>query len=259
MTPAPVPAVQYSRFSCPNQACPAFNQPGQGHIRHRSWTGKTHSIERLSCICCGREFSEREGTLMARTKLPEDTVVQLLKCQRWGVCDEGTADICAVDIKTVQRFQPGAFPHAQEHHQQVVQHLKVDGVQLDEAHSKRRPRQVAALRRRTRCLSWSQVRHQGRIWLLVSLYNWVLPHKSLRQNGQRRTPAMALGLTDHVWSYHEYLWLPVHLDEVGRQQMRTRLDQLLTPALTETERAKRHGWVRSSTRTKRRRRQKELV
>ena len=38
---------------------------------------------------------------------------------------------------------------------------------------------VAALRRRTRCLSWSQPRHQGRIWLITSLYNWVLPHKSL--------------------------------------------------------------------------------
>jgi hypothetical protein len=42
---------------------------------------------------------------MARSKLPEATVTQLLKCQRWGVCDEGTADICAVDLKTVHRFQ----------------------------------------------------------------------------------------------------------------------------------------------------------
>ena len=47
---------------------------------------------------------------MARSKLPEATVEQWLKCQRWGVCDEGTADICAVDLKTVHRFQRVAAP-----------------------------------------------------------------------------------------------------------------------------------------------------
>ena len=103
---------QYSRFSCPNQACGDFNQAGRGNIRHRSWTGKHKDIERLSCATCGREFSEREGTLMSHGKLPEETVRQLLKCQRWGVCDEGTADICEVDIKTVHRFQRVASTRA---------------------------------------------------------------------------------------------------------------------------------------------------
>ena len=139
MIPTPAFDAQYSRFSCPNQACAHFNQLGQGNIGHRSWTGKQKHIERLVCATCGREFSEREGTLMTRSKLPESTVAQLLKCQRWGVCDEGTADICAVDIKTVHRFQRLAFARAQTHHQQVVQQLAVEGVQLDEAHSKRRP------------------------------------------------------------------------------------------------------------------------
>jgi len=42
---------------------------------------------------------------MEGSKRPEETVERLLKCQRWGVCDAGTADICGVDIKTVHRFQ----------------------------------------------------------------------------------------------------------------------------------------------------------
>jgi hypothetical protein len=42
---------------------------------------------------------------MTRSKLPEAPGERLLQCQRWGVCDVGTADICAVDRKTVQRFQ----------------------------------------------------------------------------------------------------------------------------------------------------------
>jgi hypothetical protein len=92
---------------------------------------------------------------------------------------------------------------------------------------------VAPLRRRTRCLSWSRVRHRGRLWLLVSLYNFVMPHKSLRQGRTRRTPAMAIGLADHVWSYREYVWLPVHTDPVLIQQMDEQLARLLTPALQD--------------------------
>ena len=374
-TPAP---ERYTRFSCPNPHCAQFNRPGPDHIAHRSWTGKARDIERLRCTLCHREFSEREGTLMARGKLPEVTVEQLLKCQRWGVCDEGTADICGVALKTVHRFQQMAASRAELHHCQVVQELDVQGVQMDEAHSKLRPKQVewvhtalamgswfllwvdfgprtqevaatliaqvvarvrtlplfltdgwkaypaallqvvgvvyrrrrrgkvgrkpkprvvapqdlfyaqvvkvrdktaqvvevsrrvvfggprrfgkqlrlrqlgetiqtafmerwygtlrglvAPLRRRTRCLSWSATRHRGRIWLLVSLYNFVMPHKSLRQGRSQRTPAMAIGLTDHVWSYREYIWLPVHADPVLTKQMDERLTRLLAPALQD--------------------------
>src|SRR5215211_3941362 len=75
-TPAP---ERYTRFSCPNPYCAQFNRPGTGHIRHRSWTGKDKHIERLRCTVCGCEFSERAGTLMARSKLPEATVERLLK------------------------------------------------------------------------------------------------------------------------------------------------------------------------------------
>jgi hypothetical protein len=333
-------------------------------------------IERLRCTACDREFSEREGTLMARSKLSEDTVERRLQCQRWGVCDEGTADICAVDLKTVYRFQRVATERAQNHHQQVVRDVDVPGVQWDEAHAKLRPQQVewvhtawamgswlllwvdfgprtqdtaapllaqvvartrqlpllltdgwkaypaallqvvgvvyrprrrgkvgrkpkprlvapknlfyaqgvkvrnkagqvvevsrrvvcggprrlskqlrlrqlgetiqtafmerwygtlrglvAPLRRRTRCLSWSRPRHRGKVWLMVRLYNFVRPHKSLRQGRTRRTPARAIGLTDHVWSSRESIWLPVHTDPILTTQMDERIAQLLTPAL----------------------------
>ena len=367
---------RYTRFSCPNPQCAQFNRPGEGNIAHRSWTGTRKHIERLRCMACDREFSEREGTLMARSQLPEETVIQLVKCQRWGVCDEGTADICAVDLKTVHRLQQVAAQRAETHHRQVVRGVDVPGVQLDEAHSKLRPHQVAwihtalamgswfllwvdvgprtqeqaalmlaqvvarvralplfltdgwkaysaallqvvgivyrrrrrgkvgrkpkprlvapkhlfyaqvvkvrnqrgqvaevnrrvvfggprrfmqqlrlrqlgttiqtafmerwygtlrglvaPLRRRTRCLSWSWGRHRGRLWLMVSLYNFVMPHKSLRQGRTRRTPAMAIGLTDHIWSYREYIWLPVQADPVLRQQMDEQIEHLLPPAL----------------------------
>jgi IS1 family transposase len=374
-TPAP---ERYTRFSCPNPQCAQFKRSGEDNIVHRAWTGKDKHIERLCCTVCGREFSERAGTLMARSKLSEATVEQLLKCQRWGVCDAGTADICAVDLKTVHRFQRVAAQRAMQHHQQSVQDVEVLGVQLDEAHSKLRPKQVewvhtalamgswfllwvdfgprtqetaatliaqvivrtrqlplfltdgwkaytaallqvvgrvyrprrrgkvgrkpkprlaapkelyyaqvvkvrnkagqvvevsrrvvfggprrflkqlrlrqfgetiqtafmerwygtlrglvAPLRRRTRCLSWSHARHRGKVWLMVSLYNFVMPHKSLRQGHTPRTPAMAIGLTDHIWSYREYIWVPVHPDPVLTKQMDERMSRLLIPALQD--------------------------
>ena len=133
---------KYTKFSCPNPNCKFFNLPGQDTITHRSWTGKNKDIERLRCTECGHEFSERQGTLMANSKLPEETVERLLKCQRWGVCDEGTADICDVDIKTVYRFQNVSSKRAKDHHFQAVKDLEVEGVQMDEAHSKLRKKKV---------------------------------------------------------------------------------------------------------------------
>ena len=323
---------------------------------------------------------------MARSNLPETTVTQLLTCQRWGVCDEGTADICAVALKTVHRLQSVAAHRAQTHHQQVVQQGDVQGVQLDEAHAKLRPRQVewihtalamgswcllwvdfgprtqgtaaaliaqvvaraqalplfltdgwkaspaalrqvfgvvyrprrrgkvgrkpkprlvapphlfyaqvvkgrdkaghvvevsrrvvfggprrfgkqlrlrqlgetiqtafmerwygtlrglvAPLRRRPRCLSWSPLRHRGKVWLMVSLYNFVMPHKSLRQGRTLRTPAMAIGLTDPGWSYREYIWLPVHAEPALPRQLDDRIRHLLTPALQDQPRGRKQA------------------
>ena len=374
-TPGP---ESYTRFSCPNPPCVRFNCPGAGNIVHRSWTGQHQHIERLRCTVCSRECSAREGTLIARSKLPAATVERLLKCQRWGVCDEGTADIGAVDLKTVYRFQALAAQRAETHQRQSVQHVAVEGVQWDEAHSKRHPKQVewvhtalamgswfllwvdfgprtqdiaaalsaqvvararqlpvfltdgwkaytaallqvvgvvyrrrrrgkvgrqpkprlvapttlfyaqvvkvrnqtghvvevsrrvvyggphrfgkqlrlrqlgetiqtafverwygtlrglvAPLRRRTRCLSWSRARHRGKVWVMVSLDTLVMPHKSLHQGRTLRTPAMAIGLTDHVWSYRAYLWLPVPTAPALTKQMDERMAQLLPPGLQD--------------------------
>jgi hypothetical protein len=375
--PLTTPAQErYPRFSCPNPQCALFNRPGAGNIAPRSWTGAHKHIERLRCTICDREFSEREGTLMARSQLPEDTVLRLVKCQRWGVGDEGTADICAVDRKTVHRFQRVAAQRAEVHQGQRGQNLEVQGVQLDEAHATLRPPQVAwvhtalamgswfllgvdfgprpqataaalsaqviartqqvplfltdgwkaytaallqvvgvvyrprrrgkvgrkpkprlvapqalfyaqvvkvrntaghvvevsrrvifggprrfrkqlclrqlgttiqtafmerwygtlrglvaPLRRRTRCLAWSRARHRGKVWLVVSLYNFVMPPKSLRHGRTPRTPARAIGLTDHGWSYREYIWLPVHTEPGLTKQMDERIVRLLPPAL----------------------------
>jgi hypothetical protein len=178
-TPAP---QRYTRFSFPNPQCTCFNCPAAGNIVHRSWTGTHKHIERLRCTACDREFSERAATLMARSKLPEATVERLLKCQRWGVCDEGTADICAVEIKTLHRFQRVAAHRAETHHRQSVQHVAVEGVQLDEAHSKLRPKQVEWVHTALAMGSWFSP--LGRLWPTHARHR-SHPHRA----GRRACPA----------------------------------------------------------------------
>jgi hypothetical protein len=52
---------------------------------------------------------------------------------------------------------------------------------------------------------------------------------------------MAIGLTDHVWSYQEYIWLPVHPDPILTQQLDERIAQLLTPALQDQPPGRTHA------------------
>jgi hypothetical protein len=129
-------------LSCPTLACPQCTRSNVDTIVQRSWTGQHQHLARLRCPACDHEFSERAGPLMARSKRAEDPVERLLKCQRWGVCDAGAAALCAVALKTVERCQRVATQRAQTPHPQVVRDVDVPGVQWDEAHAKRRPKQV---------------------------------------------------------------------------------------------------------------------
>jgi hypothetical protein len=141
---ATTPAQEsYTRFSCPNPPCARCNRPSEGNLVPRSWTGTPKPMERLRCTVCDRECSDREGTLMARSKLPADTGIRRRQCQRWGVCDAGTADLCAVALKTVPRFQRVAAQRAEPHHRQVVCEVDGPGGPWAEAHATLRPRQVA--------------------------------------------------------------------------------------------------------------------
>jgi IS1 family transposase/transposase-like protein len=80
---------------------------------------------------------------------------------------------------------------------------------------------VAPLQRKT----WSLARSQDALLLHVhwwqAFYHFARPHQSLRQRVpglacryQPRSPAMAAGLTDHIWSVRELLSLPVIFEEV---------------------------------------------
>ena len=87
--------------------------------------------------------------------------------------------------------------------------------------------QQARLGRRTRQVSRGEAWLQWSLWLWRDLYNWVRVHGSLAG----RTPAMAQGLSDHVWSVSEYVRYPVHVDELTRAIWAEERQEVLTSAL----------------------------
>lgn len=73
---------------------------------------------------------------MENSKISDKVHEQMLKCVRWGVCDEGIADICDVSIKTVRLNQGKAASRAVKHQDSKVQNVQDAGTQLDEMHCK---------------------------------------------------------------------------------------------------------------------------
>lgn len=65
---------------------------------------------------------------------------------------------------------------------------------------------LAVLGRRTRCAARRATTVVQGMYLVGTLYNFCSPHASLRvADGQAQTPAMAAGITDHIWTVSELL------------------------------------------------------
>jgi hypothetical protein len=94
--------------------------------------------------------------------------------------------------------------------------------------------QQARLARRTRHGSRGDRWLQWSLWLWRDLYNWVRVHGSLGG----RTPAMAQGLADHVWTVPEYVRHPVHVSDLPREEWAERRENVLTSALERHKRKK---------------------
>ena len=76
--------------------------------------------------------------------------------------------------------------------------------------SRQRDRRKA---RKTLAFSKESRYHRWMSWLSTTLYNFCRSHRSLKQRAgsqvRHRSPAMAAGLTDHIWSAREWLLCPV--------------------------------------------------
>jgi hypothetical protein len=94
--------------------------------------------------------------------------------------------------------------------------------------------QQTRLARRTRNESRLAEALQWALWLWRDLYNWTRAHGSL--NG--RSPAMALGLAEEIWTVCHYVRHPVHVSDLQRQLWTEERQILLTPATHARKRKK---------------------
>lgn len=135
------PVDSLAAFACPNPDCSHFNHFDAGNLSAVEWTGKRKDIRRLYCSACKRRFTERQGTILRYSKLPEETVVRIVKCLGHGCSIEATADICDVDPRTVDRLLGQAGGRAEDFHRRQLERLAAppEAVQLDELHGRVSP------------------------------------------------------------------------------------------------------------------------
>lgn len=125
-------------FACPNPDCYMFNRFGAGNLSVVERNGKGKAIRRLYCNHCHQRFSERRGSLMQYTHLPLETVVRVLKCLTYGCSQEATADICEIDVRSVDRLLHRGGERAEDFHQLQLEKLErpPEVVEVDELHAK---------------------------------------------------------------------------------------------------------------------------
>jgi transposase-like protein len=135
------PAETLTAFACPNEDCADFNRFGAGNLSVCERIGKDKQIRRLYCRTCGHRFSERQGTLLAYSKLPEETVVRIVKCLVHGCSIEAAADICEVTRRTVESLLDRAGRRAEDFHRLQLEKIAkpLEVVELDELHGRSVP------------------------------------------------------------------------------------------------------------------------
>ena len=114
---------------CPNPACSARGQVGQGNIRVHS-----HQERRYRCTCCRRTFAATTGTPFFRLKTAADLVTLVLTLLCYGCPLQAIVAAFGLDERTVAAWQARAGQHCQQVHEHLVQHGQVDlgHVQADE-------------------------------------------------------------------------------------------------------------------------------
>ena len=108
-----------SRFCCQNPNCPDYGQRGKDNLRVAFRSGP-HKRRILACRTCQQRFSERKGTPLYRSPLPDDKAFAVLQHlqERCGI--RQTSRLVGVDKSTVVRYALKAGEHAHLLHDELV-------------------------------------------------------------------------------------------------------------------------------------------
>ena len=113
------PADDLSAFCCQNPECPDYGQRGKGNLTVPMRYGRQQR-RLLRCKTCRARFSERKGTPLFGSALPEGQVAAVLGHIAEGVGVRKTSRLVGVNKNTVVRYSLLAGGHAQRLHDELV-------------------------------------------------------------------------------------------------------------------------------------------
>jgi len=105
---------------CRNSECPEAGLRGRGNLSFRGWSGKGQRIRMVYCRTCKAQFSERKGTVLEQSRLPDTKVRDLLNHIREGCGTRATSRLVHVDKNTVTRYIALAGGQAETLHNELV-------------------------------------------------------------------------------------------------------------------------------------------
>jgi transposase-like protein len=118
-------------FACVNPECPRFRHAGQGNLVIRKVYGRDE-IRLLRCRTCCEAFSERRGSALFNTKLPEATAKDVINHLGEGCSGRSTARLGKVCQETVARLLRVSGRHAERFHDEHVHDLRPLALEFDE-------------------------------------------------------------------------------------------------------------------------------
>src|SRR5215468_8479598 len=118
-------------LACVNAECQHFRRPGEANLTVRKVYGHDR-IRLLRCRTCGEEFSERRGSALFNTKLPEATAEDVINHLGEGCSVRATARLVKVCQETVARLVRVTGRHAERFHEQHVRALRPMALACDE-------------------------------------------------------------------------------------------------------------------------------
>jgi transposase-like protein len=109
-----------SRFCCQNHDCPLHGQRNAGNLSVCDRYGKHQQIRLLYCKACKARFSERKGTALFHSCLPQEKAVSVLQHLVEGNGIRQTERLVGVHRDTVMRLARLEGGHARATHDELV-------------------------------------------------------------------------------------------------------------------------------------------